>query len=301
MTGEEAQSLVQKGMQRLMSDPQEWDAWAKTLSRFVKYSPGNALLIMVQCPDASYVAGYRAWQGLGRQVDRGQKAIGILAPVTKKVDHEGTKNTPDPDAKDRKLVGFRAASVFDVSQTSGQPLNIPDPEPLTGNRMLDALQHLVPVVGVPVQFGDTGQAYGVWSPREGTITIKDGIPADHQFKTLFHEWSHSLGVKTVDEAASRHRGLEEIVAETTAFVVAGSLGLDTSEYSRGYIGHWAQGDQKIVAQATNAIGQRVHAIVQAVEKAAAKDPEIKRLIAHWEPVSLAPEPVVDRVAGGRSR
>ena len=204
MTGDQAQSLVQSGMQRLMNDPREWAAWAKTFAKFPKYSPGNALLIMVQCPDASYVAGYRAWQSLGRQVDRGEKAIGILAPVLKKIDREDTKNTPDPDAKDRKLVGFRAASVFDVSQTSGAPLHIPEPEPLIGDRMSDALQHLIPVVGVPVMFGDTGQAYGVWKPMEGTITVKDTAPPDHQFKTLLHEWSHSLGVKTVEEAVDRH-------------------------------------------------------------------------------------------------
>jgi hypothetical protein len=283
-----------------MNDPREWAAWAKTFAKFPKYSPGNALLIMVQCPDASYVAGYRAWQSLGRQVDRGEKAIGILAPVLKKIDREDTKNTPDPDAKDRKLVGFRAASVFDMSQTSGAPLHIPEPEPLIGDRMSDALQHLIPVVGVPVTFGDTGQAYGVWSPRDGNITVRHDAPPNHQFKTLIHEWSHSLGVKTVEEATTRHRGLEEIIAETTAYVVAGSLGLDTSEYSKGYVGSWAKGDQKIVAQATNAIGQRVHTIVQAVEKAAAKDPVVKGLIAHWEPV-VVPEPAKEQAVGGRSR
>jgi hypothetical protein len=149
-------------------------------------------------------------------------------------------------------------------------------------------------------FGDTGQAYGVWRPKEGTITVKDTAPPDHQFKTLLHEWSHSLGVKTIEEAANRHRGMEEIVAETTAFVLAGSLGLDTSEYSKGYVGGWAQGDQKVVAQATNAIGSRVHAIITTIEKAATKDPEIKRLIAHWEPVAVAAEPVREQVVG-RSR
>ena len=95
--------------------------------------------------------------------------------------------------------------------------------------------------------------------------------------------------------------MEEIIAETTAYVVAGSLGLDTSEYSRGYVGGWAQGDQKVVAQATNAIGSRVHQIVQAIEKAAVKNPEIKRLIAHWEPVVPEPVEVKEQAVSGRSR
>ena len=160
MTSDDAQQLVEQGMQRLMADPQEWERWAKTLSRFTKYSPGNALLIMVQNPDASYVAGYKTWQSLGRQVERGQKAITILAPVTKKVQSESDEAGIDPEPSGRKLVGFRTASVFDVTQTTGQPLHIPHPEPLTGDRMQETLHRLIPLVGHPVKFGDTGEAFG---------------------------------------------------------------------------------------------------------------------------------------------
>lgn len=304
MKAEEAQSLVQSGLERLTADPKEWDAWAKTLSRFPKYSPGNALLILMQKQDASYVAGYRAWQGLGRQVERGEKAIVILAPVTRKVekDSEHKENAESTaDDKTRKLVGFRTASVFDVSQTSGEPLQIPDAEPLVGDRMATALQHLIPVVGVPVRFGDTGRAYGVWSPGEGTITIKADVPKDHQFKTLIHEWSHSIGVATVADAIDRHRGVEEVVAETTAFVIADSLGLDTTTYSKGYVAGWAGADPKVVARATNDIGKRVHAIIQTIEKAAEKDPELKSLTAGWQPIAPPTPAPPEKVAVGRSR
>ena len=288
MKAEEAQSLVTQGLARITEDPKEWAAWAKTLSRFAKYSPGNALLIMMQRPDASYVAGYRAWQGLGRQVNRGEKAIGILAPVLK----------ADEDSGDRKLVAFRTASVFDITQTSGEPLKIPEPVPLEGSRMGEVLDRLIPVVGHPVQFAETGEAYGIWNPAEGTIAIKADAPPDHQLKTLLHEWSHAIGVPSADAMAERHRGPEEIIAETTAFVVAGSLGLDTSEYSRGYVAGWAQGDLKVVAQATHEIGTRVHAVIGAIEKAAEKDPELKSLTVGWQPIAPpTQEPVIERVAG----
>ena len=301
MTADDAQQLVEQGMARLIADPQEWDRWAKTLSRFTKYSAGNALLIMIQRPDATYVAGYSTWQSLGRQVQRGEKAIAILAPVTRKVE-------PDPTADpvtepERKLVGFRTASVFDVSQTSGRPLSVPHPEPLVGNRMADALHRMIPLVGHPVRFGDTGEAFGYWSPSEGQIVIRATAPPNHQFKTLLHEWSHSLGVKTVQDIADRHRGTEEIIAETTAYVVAGALGLDTTEYSKGYVGSWADGDPKAVAQATQAIGQRVHAIVATIERAATKDPALAVLTAPWQPMKQPePERKPERAAsGGRGR
>lgn len=291
MKAEEAQSLVQSGLERLMNDPKEWAAWAKTFSRFAQYSPGNALLILMQSPDASYVAGYRAWQGLGRQVERGQRAITILAPVTKK-DEEDT----------RKLVGFRTASVFDIGQTSGEPLQIPSPEPLAGDRMGEVLSRLIPVVGVPVKFGDTGEAYGVWSPGEGTITIRQDAPQNHQFKTLLHEWSHSIGVPNPQAMEDRHRGAEEIIAETTAFIIAGSLGIDTSEYSRGYVAGWARADTKLVAEATHEIGSRVHRIIQTIERAAERDPELKRLTTAWQPIAplTSAEPEREK-AVGRSR
>ena len=292
MKAEEAQNLVQQGLVRLMDDPQEWARWAQTLSRFTQYSPGNALLIMLQHPDASYVAGYRTWQGLGRQVDRGEKAIGILAPVTKKDDEDDR----------RKLVGFRTASVFDISQTSGEPLQIPRPKPLTGDRMADVLQRLVPVVGHPVRFGDTGEAFGVWSPSEGTITIKADAPKDHQLKSLIHEWSHSIGVPNPQAIEDGHRGSEEIVAEATAYVVAGALGLDTTGYSRGYVAGWAQGDLKLVAQTTNDIGSRVHRIILAVEKAAERDPVLQGISVAWQPIAPPPqEQALENVAVGRSR
>jgi len=296
MKAEEAQSLVQSGLERLMDDPQEWQTWAQTFSRFTKYSPGNVLLIMSQCPDASYVAGYRAWQGLGRQVERGEKAITILAPIVKK---EGTDGEAEPE---RKVVGFRTASVFDVSQTSGTPLQVPNPEPLTGDRMADVLERLIPVVGHPVRFGETGEAYGVWSPAAGTITIRQDAPKNHQLKTLIHEWSHSIGVPVGDLGQDLHRGVEEITAETTAYVVAGSLGLDTSEYSRGYVAGWAKGETKVVAQAVHDIGRRVHAIIQVIEKSAEKNPVLQTLVNGWQPIAPpTPELAEPNVARGRSR
>ena len=85
MNAEQAKALVDTGIQQLLDDPEQWRQWAQTMTRFHRYSPGNVLLIMQQRPDASYVAGYHAWKDLGRQVQKGEHGIAILAPIVRKV------------------------------------------------------------------------------------------------------------------------------------------------------------------------------------------------------------------------
>ncbi len=281
MTAQDAQSLVDQGIQQLIEEPQAWAQWASTYARFTQYSPGNVLLIMSQKPDASMVAGYHAWQALGRQVQKGEHGITILAPMVKK--------EPDPehpkDPPKARLVGFRAATVFDIAQTQGPALNLPHPQALTGNHLHDLLQHVIQsAVPVPVTFAKLAEAYGVWSPVEQRIQLKDDAAPNHQLKTLFHEWSHSIGVQTPEQAAHRHVGIEEVTAETTAFILAKSVGLDTAQYSQGYVASWSKGDPKAVLAVQTAVAQRVHAITQALQAAAQQDPVIAQAIQRWQPV-----------------
>ena len=230
MNAQEAQSLVDQGVQQLIDDPQAWQQWASTYSRFHQYSPANVLLIMHQQPDASMVAGYHAWQAMGRQVQKGEHGIGILAPVVKKeLDPKHPEQPPE-----RHVVGFRAAVVFDVSQTQGKELQLPTPKAIAGNHLQDLLKHVIQsAVPVPVSFVAMSDAYGTWSPVQKRIEIANDAEPNQQLKTLIHEWSHSLGVPDTALAAQAHRGTEELAAETTAFVVSKSLGLDTQDYSQG--------------------------------------------------------------------
>ncbi|MCL6562179.1 MAG: ssDNA-binding domain-containing protein [Firmicutes bacterium] len=283
MKAEEAKALVDQGVQQLLEDPEQWRRWAATLSRFHRYSPGNVLLILSQRPDATYVAGYHAWQALGRQVQRGEHGITILAPVTRRPPPEAEAATDAEASAERArkapvVVGFRAVTVFDVSQTAGRPLQIPEPQLLDGDTLAHLLPHLAQAVGVPVQFVPelAGGANGTYDTTARAIAVATaGRTADQQVKTLLHEWAHHAGNRgpgAVDPAPWLHRGAEEIAAETTAWVVAKRLGLDTRAYSLPYVGHWAQGDPAQVTAVMQEVATRVRAIADTLDQAAERDP-----------------------------
>jgi hypothetical protein len=277
MNAEQARALVDTGIQQLLDDPEQWRTWAQTMTRFHHYSPGNVLLIMQQRPDASVVAGYHAWQHLGRQVQKGEHGIAILAPIVRTVPSEDVRTPSQSPAPPpvKAVTGFKVATVFDIAQTQGKDLQIPQPKLLDSGDLEEVLRHLIPTIPVPVQFAPAAQlhgANGVWSPANQTITIAQDRHPDHQLKTLLHEWAHSAGVPDVAAAIDRHTGSEEIVAETTAFVMAGRMGLDTSQYTLPYVGHWAQGDPQKVLALTQAVSGRVQSLSTVLEQAAQKDP-----------------------------
>lgn len=290
MNATEAQSVVNAGIQQMLEDPEQWRQWATIMSRFHHYSAGNVLLIMSQMPDATRVAGFHAWQDLGRQVQKGEHGITILAPVMRRREEEATATTDSPKPAPPALVGFRAATVFDVSQTQGRDLALPTPTLLDGAGLAALFGSLAAVVGAPVLMAESdtmGGANGVWRPSEGTITVASDRSPDQQVKTLLHEWAHSVGVPDLAAAMDRHRGSEEIVAETTAFVLAQRLGLDTSEYSIPYVGSWAEGDPKKVLVLTQSVSQRVQSMSSTLEQAAEHDPRLARALGMPEPQAQA--------------
>lgn len=284
MTSQEAQALVDQGIQQLTENPDQWKQWAETMARFPKYSPGNVVLIMQQRPDATMVAGYHAWQKLGRQVQKGEHGITIIAPVTRRMTKEEDKG-PDQASNpfQRAIVGFKAATVFDVSQTAGKDLTLPQPHEIRGETMRELLNHVIQsAVPVPVRFDAIpGGAYGVWEPTKGQITLSKKAEPNQQFKTLLHEWSHAIGIPDNSSLPDVHRGTEEVTAETTAYVAAKLLGLDTTDYSTRYVGHWTQGDPRRVMVVAQAVGVRVHQMVQTLEAASQHDPVIAQAIRSW--------------------
>jgi len=303
LTAQEAQELVHQSVQQLLDDPEQWRQWATTLSRFHRYSAGNVFLIMAQRPDATMVAGYHAWQQLGRQVLKGERGITILAPITRRVaDEAEAETTARAEAQKSPktvLVGFRAATVFDVSQTTGRELSIPRPQLLTGDTLQEVLAHVIAqAVPVPVRFAPSAAldgANGTWSPSDQTITLAADRDPNQQLKTLIHEWAHSIGVPDVAAALDRHRGNEEIIAETTAFVLAQRLGLDTTDYSLPYVGGWAAGDPQKVRALTQSVVERVHVLSAVLDQAAQRDPVIAAALGG--PALADPAADVEREAG----
>lgn len=215
-----------------------WTEYLKTMSKFHNYSANNCLLIMMQCPAASLVAGYRTWQKeFKRNVKKGETAIRILAPMQRKykdVDEDGNEI-------EVKYTVYRAVPVFDLSQTDGEPLKTVTKE-LKGDADAELITKLVSIAPVPVTFeGFDGSAYGYYNSAEERIVVRDSLDNRHKVKTLVHEIAHSILHGDEGEQKEADRRTREVQAESVAYVVLNYLGIDTSEYSFGYVAAWGAG------------------------------------------------------------
>ena len=229
------------------------------MSKFRSYSARNCVLIMQQKPEATYVAGMKSWEAnFDRRVNKGETAIRILAPVTYKkelktivTDQEGVP-VLDQDGntvwqqEEQKAIGFKVAYVFDLSQTHGKEL----PELVhTLDGKLDNYEDIRKAVesAAPcrVDYWALGanKANGFYSPQNNRIVIKKGMEEAQTIKTLLHETAHARLHNPDGPAKEADRRTKEVQAESIAYVVSGRLGLDTSEYSFGYVAGWA-GDKE---------------------------------------------------------
>ena len=245
----------------------KYKEYLKFASKFTDYSARNTLLINLQRPDATLVAAYGKWKQLGRQVERGQTGIEILAPVAYKtnqvleterpaVDEFGNQlYNPDGTEKmetvEKPMTGlaFKKVYVFDVSQTSGKEL--PDPvTELTGDidsaRKEAVFAALKKVTGIDIEFKDIkGGAKGYYSATNNEIVIKSGMSDAQTLKTAFHEAAHNLLHDPAKDIVTNKspRNEKEVQAESVAFMVAERFGIDTSEYSFPSIASWSDGKQ----------------------------------------------------------
>ena len=234
---ERALELLRSGVADLLSSA----GWREALAfrrRFHSYSFFNTALIQSQRPDATLVAGFRAWQKHGRQVRKGEKGIAILAPMLKR-DEDAT------DPSEKRVIGFRIVHVFDVSQTDGDPIPTPEPpllledDPEDVERITGLHELLVEhcgASGVTVRFDlePDSSALGYYRPNGPEIAVRSDLGPVQAFKTLTHEIAHwQLHTGQSD------RHIAELEAESTAFLVADALGIDTSTYSFAYLAGWA--------------------------------------------------------------
>ena len=216
-----------------------WQRWLRTRSRFHRYSLRNTLLIAFQCPHATHVAGFRRWLELGRCVRKGEKGIRIFAPVRYRL-REGERTSEEKD--EPELVGFKLAAVFDVSQTDPLPGVEPAPleppgQPVTGDshaRLLGALEQHAATLGFSVHYEPLDGRDGYCSTREARIVIDSELPANGKVATLVHELAHAHGIDY--ERFSRPEA--ELIVESVACIVCGSVGLDTSSESVPYLAGW---------------------------------------------------------------
>lgn len=253
-------------------DSQVLSTYLSVMARFHTYSWNNSLLIAVQRPSATRVAGFRAWLGLGRHVRKGEKGIAILAPVLCKV-----KDVDEPVADERfgahafrRLVGFRTAYVFDIAQTEGQEMPEfssvkGDPE---GNTA--ALKSFACSRGIGLEYDQNiAPAYG--ASHGGNISLLPGLSAAVEFSTLAHEVAHEL-LHRGDRRSRTTRTIRETEAEAVAFVVCQAIGLDTNTAAVDYIKLY-NGDAATLSASFHLIQSTAEEILAALEMGNSKEPD----------------------------
>lgn len=257
--GKDMDSIMQSlesGVEELFTS-NRYQEFLKTMAKFHNYSFNNTMLIAMQRPDATLVTSYKNWQSMGRQVMKGEKGITIIAPAPYKKMKEkevldenqrpimGTDGKPKTEQVEVTVPHFKAVTVFDIAQTSGEPIQTLAPELLTAavqdfDSFMQAIQKISPV---PIRFDEIdGNANGYYHNADKEIVIKKGLSESQTLKTAIHETAHAkLHDKEIMESlgVEKDRLTKEVEAESIAYCVCSSLGLDTSDYSFPYIAGWS--------------------------------------------------------------
>ena len=257
--GKDMDSIMQSlesGVEELFTS-NRYQEFLKTMAKFHNYSFNNTMLIAMQRPDATLVTSYKNWQSMGRQVMKGEKGITIIAPAPYKKMKEkevldenqrpimGTDGKPKTEQVEVTVPRFKAVTVFDIAQTSGEPIQTLAPELLTAavqdfDSFMQAIQKISPV---PIRFDEIdGNANGYYHNADKEIVIKKGLSESQTLKTAIHETAHA---KLHDREIMESLGVEkdcltkEVEVESVAYCVCSSFGLDTSDYSFPYIAGWS--------------------------------------------------------------
>ena len=240
---------------------EKYTEYLNTMAKFHNYSFNNTLLITMQKPEATLVAGYQAWQKkFNRQVKRGEKGIQIIAPAPYKEKQEiektdpetgeiviGEDGQPETEVVERVITRFRVTTVFDVSQTTGEPIPEFEVAELDGDVLIyhDFMESLKMVAPVPIRFIEIdGEAKGFYQLVDKYIAIQPGMSEAQTMKTAVHETAHAVlhdRDQMEAEGIVKDQLTREVEAESVAYVVCNHFGLDTSEYSFSYIASWSSG------------------------------------------------------------
>ena len=252
----EVTDRLEAGIANLFSSD-NFAAYLTAMSKFHRYSYGNIILILSQCPEADQVAGLRTWNSFGRSVKKGERGIQILVPctyTTKREKQDKPTQDPEQDEDGQQVqatpvishLRFKVGYVFDISQTEGREM--PDiVHKLSGDvaqyeAVCAALREVSPV---PIEFGPLPHGVlGSYNHEDQSITIRPEMSQAQTVETMIHEITHSklhtLPVEygIVIGSHEKDRGTREVEAESVAYVVCQHFGIDTSEYSFGYVAGW---------------------------------------------------------------
>lgn len=253
---------------RALLSSEGWQRWmrVRATNGLARYSLGNQLLIALQKPEATFVAGFRAFLKLNRCVRKGEKAVRILAPMTVR-----QRESDETDDDDQRRLVFRAVAVFDISQTDAlpgrEPLALEPPrEPVSGDshvRLLTPLENLAAELGYSVRHLPLDRGADGWCDNQRMeIVVNDQLPANARVRVLVHELAHALGVGY--EQYGRQQA--EVLVDCVTYVVCGSVGLDVSGESVPYVAGWGEDGAldaiRQYAETIDAIARRIETAIR---------------------------------------
>ncbi len=272
---------LEKGILNTLNS-ENYKQFLKFQSQFHNYSFNNQMLIFLQKPNATNVAGFKAWQKHERYVLKGEKAISILAPIpykyTKEIEIIDKKTGEIKNENiEKQGLKFKKVSVFDVSQTDGKEL----PEickELKGDSFLSEkiIKAIKKISEVPIiEKVITSGAKGYYSRLEDIIAINKGMSLDQTVKTVIHEYTHSK-LHNTEAASLLDRATKEVQAESVAYIVSKHFGVDTSQYSFEYLASWSSGKElKELKESLNLIQKTSDSIINKVENILNKELELQ--------------------------
>lgn len=265
---------LQRAAEQLLSS-EGWARWVRVRSRggLARLSLNNQLLVALSCPEATFVAGFKAWLSLGYCVRRGEAAIRIIVPMPVKIRDDNTDVQTDEKEQRRRML-FRVVSVFDRSQVAPldgveqAPLG-PPCAPLNGEsheHLLPRMQAFAESLGFTVTFEPIPGSTGGWCDQKTRrIVVDRDQPANARLRTLIHETVHALGVGYVQYGRER----AEVIVDTATYLAASSVGLDLSGESIPYVAGWGEdGALEAVTEFAATIGE----LARRVETALAEEP-----------------------------
>ena len=321
----EVTDRLEQGITELF-DSERYREYLRVMSKFHNYSFNNTLLIAMQKPDASLVAGFSAWKNnFGRNVIKGQKGIKIIAPSPYKVKQEmkkidphtqqpiiGKDGKPVTEEKEITIPAYKVVSVFDVSQTEGKELPDIAVDELTGDveRYRDFFAALEKTSPVPIGFEQIpGSSHGYYHLEDKRIAIQEGMSELQTLKTAIHEIAHAklhdidLNAPENEQQPRVDRRTREVEAESVAYTVCQHYGLDTSDYSFGYVAGWSSGRElselknsletirSAAAEIINSIDETLAELSKAQDKeqtAGQEQPDKEETAAQEQPKQEAP-------------
>jgi len=267
MKKDELNTLIEQGVRELndalaKGDSQQLREFVAVMAKFPRYSFNNCLLIALQKPDAQMVQGFHAWKKAGRWVKKGEKGIGIVAPLVYR-----NKDDESRDGEERTLRGFKVVHVYDVSQTEGKEL--PEFARVTGDagHYIDAVEHVIRSKGIELLYEEIESgADGV--SRKGTIVIDPKLEGAERFAVLAHELAHEMLHWDKAKRLQTTKTVRETEAEAVAHVVCHAVGLDSTTHSADYIRLYS-GDLDVLAGSLDAIQKAAAQILELLESAEA--------------------------------